>query len=85
MTRGSTENIDGEAPAYPVAGAPFWADRVVRVVLLLIFIAGGASVLLIGHAPVRDQAYFLQELDAGRVTTVAYDDMGSVVTAAWPS
>jgi hypothetical protein len=76
MTRGIT--VEEGAPPQPVGGASFWADRLLRTVLLLIFIGAAGSVLLIGHAPVRDQAYFLQELDAGRVTTVAYDNVGWV-------
>ena len=70
-----TRGIETEAEA-PPNPALFWADRAVRIVLFLVFAAGVSSVLLIGHAPQRDRAFFEGELDAGRVTTVAYDSHG---------
>lgn len=67
--------IEEDVAAPPEAGQ-FRVDRVIRALLLLIVAAAGFSALYVSHAPQRDQATFLQELRAGRVNTVVFDDQG---------
>jgi hypothetical protein len=67
-----------EVVAAPPEAGQFLVDRVIRVILLLVIAAAGVSVLHVAQAPRRDQATFLQELRAGRVNTVAYDDQGGL-------